>query len=222
MYDDHKDAQFESHKRVVYTMLSSPIQLFLTLSKLINLHNPLLLMTQEEQIPLSFCTGTSLPIICSHYAASESSDVAEMIQSSSVNYNPIFISEGRHIDLIMKLRGNPLLFSGTRLWVMPLEYKSVVPRRLDNNILFYEKNATGGFNIYESYCVKNDVKSAITNKLFHLSDTGEIKPEPKMNINILDQRSSMNRAKIKNSFKDHKKNALPFSNGNQAFNYCQA
>ena len=171
-------------------------------------------MTQEEQIPLPFCTGASLPIICSHYAASESSDVAERILSSSVNYNPTFISEGKHIDLIMKLRGTPLLFSATRLWVMPLEYKSVVPRRLDNNILFYEKNETGGLNVYESYCVKNDEQGAITNMLFHLSVTGENKPEPKLNVKILDQRSNMNGAILKNSFKDHRKNVVYTYNKN--------
>ena len=189
-------------------MTSSAIQLFLSLSKLINLHNPLLLMTHEEQIPLPFCSGMSLPIICYHYAPSESSDVAERIKSSSVNYNPTFISNGNHIDLIMKLRGSPLLFSGTHLWVIPFEYKSVVPRRLDNNILFYEKNATGGFNIYESYCVKNDEQGAVTNMLFHMGDTGENKPQSKLNINILDQRSSMNGAILKNSFKNHKRNVI--------------
>ena len=211
------EPQLDSQLQVGYntTMTTMPIQLFLTLSKFINLHNPLLLMTQEEAIPFPFCTGISLPVICTHYSTSDSNDIANQLQSSSVGYNPIFISEGKHTELIMKLSDTPLLFSWNHLWVMPIEYKTLVPLRLDNNILFYEKNASGTFTVYESYSVKDDVQGAITNVLFHLNEGEENESRFKLKINSLERRSDMNGAIVKNIWKPHKKNviSIPSSNG---------
>ena len=189
-------------------MASVPIKLFLSLSKFINLHHPLLLMTQEEQIPLCFCTGKSLPIICSQYPTSDSNNVANLLQSSSVEYNPIFISDGKHNDLIMKLRKSPLLFSWTRLWVMPLEYKSMVPRRLDNNILFYEKNASSGYTVYESYTVKNDEQAAMTNMLFDLNEDEGNKAGLNHHVNTIERRLNMNGAILKNFRKPYGKRII--------------
>ena len=166
-------------------------------------------MTQEEQIPISFCSGTSLPLTCSQYAASDGDEVADQLQSQGVDFNPIFISEGGHKDLMMKLRENPLLFNRLRTWVMPLEYKSVVPLRLDNNILFYEKNITSeGFTVFESYSVKNNVEAAMTRMLFEWDVSKEGQQGLEMHVNTIERRSNMNGAIIKNSWKQNKKNVI--------------
>ena len=100
-------------------MVSVPIQLFLHLSKLINLPNPSLIMTNEEQIPSQFCSGAYFPIICQHYDAGESNEMADQLQSETMKYNPIFISEGNHINLMRKVRENQLLFTWSHVWIIP-------------------------------------------------------------------------------------------------------
>ena len=136
----------------------SLLQLVLHLSRLVNLHNPLLILSQEEDIPLELCGGNTYPIICSHYTEGE--EMATHVQQKSRNgtqYNPIVISNGDHRALVTKLGMDPILFSETRVWLMPREYASAIPLRLDNNIIFFEKSVTGGFKLHESYSVKSGV-----------------------------------------------------------------
>ena len=40
--------------------------------------------------------------------------------------------------LLTELRGEPLIFDGTRLWVMPKGYESGLALRLDSKIILYE------------------------------------------------------------------------------------
>ena len=56
-------------------MAAAPFRLFLYLSKLIHLQNPVLLLREYEDIPLSFCSGKFFPVTCSQYDASSSDDI---------------------------------------------------------------------------------------------------------------------------------------------------
>ena len=57
----------------------SLVEFFLFITKLINLHNTLLIMTEEQTFPMSFCNGMSFPVICSQYPESESGLVLEKL-----------------------------------------------------------------------------------------------------------------------------------------------
>ena len=142
----------------------SILQLVLHLSRLVNLHNPLLILSQDEYIPLELCGGIAYPIVCSHYSAGEEM-AANLWQNlrNGTEYSPIVISDGDHRALVTKLGRDPILFSETRVWLMPREYASAVPLRLDNNIIFFEKNSSGGFKLHESYSVKSE--APITRKI---------------------------------------------------------
>ena len=102
------------------------------------MQNTLLLMTDEEDVPTQFCGGMSFPIVCYQYSISDGNVVANQLQSQTIRYNPILVSGGGHKDLILKLGDHPLLFSFNHVWVMPIEYESLISLRLDNNIIFYE------------------------------------------------------------------------------------
>ena len=175
----------------------SLVQFFLFLSKLINLHNPLLIMTEEETIPLPLCNGLSFPIICSQYSASESGHMLEnlMSQTKDDQYYPIFISDGDHEDLMTKFGSHPLLFTMAQVWVMPMRYASEVPLRLDNNIFFYDGNSSAGYDVYESYAIKG--KNHVTKMLFqwHQGDTS-VPSLP----SIVDRRSNLNGAVLRESW----------------------
>ena len=115
------------------------VQILLSVSQLNNLHNSLLIMTEEETIPIPICKGISFPIVCIQYPEREGGQTLEIIleQRTIIPYYPIFISDGDHDDLIAKLKRHPLLFTMAQVWVMPMRYASEVPSRLDNNIFFY-------------------------------------------------------------------------------------
>ena len=147
--------------------------------------NPLLLMTEEEGISTEFCSGMSFPIICCQYAVGESSMVADQIQS--VGYNPIFISGRGHKELILKLRGYPLMFTWARVWIMPLDFLPMIPLRLDNNIFFYDGNMSSGFNVYDSYAVKG--MNPITTKILEWNNVEE--SDSKMLIRSMESRSNL-------------------------------
>ena len=134
-------------------------------------------MTEEEEVPIQLCGGISFPIACSQYSVGESGEIADQIRSQTMRYNPIFVSGPGHEDLIVKLRDHPLLFSFNHVWVMPIEYASMITLRLDNNIIFYEHTTGdgGAFNIYDSYAIKG--QSSITTKLFQW-------PREKASLNI--------------------------------------
>ena len=182
-------------------MASVPIQFFLHLSKLINLHNTTLIMTNEEQIPLQFCSGAYFPITCQHYDATDSNEIADQLQSETVECNPIFISEGNHINLMTKLKENQLLFTWSRVWIIPMFYSNVVPLRLDNNIIFYEKTGYRGYNIHEKYNSGNIVRSETASSVFLELSKGQGNFERlEMPINSLDRRSNMHQDILKYSF----------------------
>ena len=127
------------------------VQFFLSMSKLLHMYNPMLLLSENNAVPLPFCSGYSFPIACARHDANL---LQRLKQSKSVlghELSPVFLTVGNHEDLIKELSNHPLLFSGSRTWVMPLEYVRELPLRLDSNIFFYDETSSGGFVVYESY-----------------------------------------------------------------------
>ena len=173
----------------------SLVQFFLFISKLINLRNTLLIMTEEETVPLSFCSGLSFPIICSQYSASGHMLEKFLDQTKDIKYHPIFISEGDHEELITKLGEHPLLFNAAQVWVMPMQYAIKVPLRLDNNIFFYDGNSSSGYSVYESYAIKG--KKPETKMLFQWHQ--EVKDIPLLH-STMDRRSNLNGVVLRDSW----------------------
>ena len=134
---------------------------FLFVSKLITLHNPLLIIDDHETFPLPLCNGKTFPVICSQFSASESDHLVEtlMDQTTDIIYYPIFISDGEHETLVTRLSKYPILFNSRQMWVVPMRYSKNLPLRLDNNIFFYDGNASVGYNVYESYAIKGIMSS---------------------------------------------------------------
>ena len=179
------------------TMDPAFVQFLLFVSRLINLHNTLLIMTDEETISMPICGGISSPIVCLQYPENEGGKPLEIILSrtTSIPFYPIFISDGDHDDLITKLKNHTLLFTMAQVWVMPMRYASEVPSRLDNNILFYKGNSSAGYSVYESYSIKG--QNPITRMLFqwHHDATGlPVLPS------ILDRRTNLNGAVLRDSW----------------------
>ena len=175
----------------------SLVEFFLFISKLINLHNTLLITTEEETFPISFCNGMSFPVICSQYPESESGLVLEKLidRTKDTQYYPIFISDGHHENLISELSEHPLLFTMAQVWVMPMRYASVVPLRLDNNIFFYDGNSSAGFNVLESYAIKG--QNPVTRMLFQWLQGDTILP---LLQSTMGRRSNLNGALLRDSW----------------------
>ena len=93
-----------------------PISLFLYISKLIHLQNPLLLMSENEVIPVPFCTGVSLPIACHQYSAGDMIHAAKQLHYSSTadkEVSPVFLYGEEHKELLRELSTKPLAFTNT-------------------------------------------------------------------------------------------------------------
>ena len=168
-------------------METIPIQLFLYLSKLMHLQNPLVVMTEHEEIPAQFCAGESFPVACMQYGASNVADVAgQLLYKSNVTrkFSPVFLSEDDHTNLVRVLSTQPLTFTKTRVWVMPLEHAPNIPLRLDSNIFFYNRTSPTGFIVYESYAIKGGIP--ITSELFRWP---QVKPSMIVPINLLEKRT---------------------------------
>ena len=137
-------------------MTPIPFQLFIYLSQQINMQNPLLLMTEEDIVPTLFCNGMYFPIMCSQYSVVDINDATDLILSQAIKFSPIFLSCGEHKDLIKTLTRHPLLFSWNNVWVMPIEYATMMYLRLDNHVLFYDGigGEEGKINVFESYSIK--------------------------------------------------------------------
>ena len=66
----------------------------------------------------------------------------------------MFLSLGNHQSLLSELQSDPLLFGGTRVWILPREHESGLPLRLDSKVYLYEGNASDGYTVYESYAMR--------------------------------------------------------------------
>ena len=172
-------------------------------------------MNEEERVPKQFCGGKHFPITCAQHSVSDTNEVVdqillanndlrrEMTNQMIVRYNPIFISDGDHKDLMMKLRDHPLLFSFNRVWVIPIEYAPMMPLRLDNNIIFYEYVNGGYFSIYDSYAIKG--KNSITTRLFQWPNENT---SPRILNRVLEGRSNLNGVVLKHPQVRNRQNML--------------
>ena len=99
----------QSFKRTL-AMDTTLIKLFLYISKLIHLQNPLLLLTEKDTIPRSFCSGISFPVTCTLYQADEIKSLSRLVQTPSkmvMEYSPIFVTEANHKDLLREASSKP-------------------------------------------------------------------------------------------------------------------
>ena len=165
------------------------INLFLSISKLTHLQNPLLVMTEEETIPAHFCSGFSFPLICTHYGVESIAHLANKLQFQNratkkhSPVSPVFLSNRNHSRLMKEMQSNLLAFTKSQVWVMPLEYVSMLPLRLDSNIFFYERTTTG-FIVYEGYAINGG--NPITSELFGWP---EVEPKRIGPLNLLVRRT---------------------------------
>ena len=97
--------------------------------------------------------------------------------------SPVFLSPGNHSNLIKELQSDPLTFTKSQVWVMPLDYVSFLPLRLDSNIFFYDRTSTG-FTVYESYAINGG--NPITSELFKWPEVEPKRIEP---FNLLVRRT---------------------------------
>ena len=168
------------------------LQFFLYLSKFIHSQNPSLLMTDQEVIPEHFCSGAYFPVGCIQYEAGDITEVAEQLRykvadqskAPARDISPVFLYGKGHINLLGKLSNQPLTFTKNHVWVMPLDYVSILPLRLDSNIFFYNRTSARNFMVYESYAIKGGVP--LTTLLFKWPEELPRKLKP---INLLEKRT---------------------------------
>ena len=133
-----------------------PADFFLFIANIFKVNSPVLIVTEEEAIPPSFCSGHFLAAVCLRYAPNEARPVANYLQESRNEHlhNPVFLSDGAHLDLIQELKNtDSKIFSGNVGWILPGEFLPHVPLRLDTRILFYNKTRDG-YTLWESYRIK--------------------------------------------------------------------
>ena len=151
----------------------------------------------SREVELLFCSGTYFPVTCIQYENGELENVIDHMLSYGYEYNPVFVSEGDHKEMIKALSNiSPLSFARNRVWVMPLEIAPFLQLRLDNRILFYDEAASGGFSVCESYSIKGG--NPITSQLFEWRE-GEDQTNFKGPIKLLERRWDLNRVAIKNA-----------------------
>ena len=107
----------------------------------------------------AFCSGVSFPVSCTQYGSGEIKTLSQDLQTPSPSkvekeYSPVFVTGQEHESLIKDIGAKPLSFTGTRVWVMPMEYASLIPLRLNSYIVFYNRTSAGDFTVYESYAVR--------------------------------------------------------------------
>ena len=66
----------------------------------------------------------------------------------------VFLTQGNHKSLLTELKKDPLIFDGTRVWILPFKYMSCLALRLDSKVYLYEGNASDGYTVYESYAMR--------------------------------------------------------------------
>ena len=177
-------------------LLSVPVELFLLISKLVQLPSPTLLLREDESIPADLCLGDAFSIACVQYAAADAANVHQHLVAKHKSGNPnspVFISGGDHRDLLMNLKKDPLLFASTQVWVVPLEFSPILPLRADSRVLFYSGTTgiveSGGYAVYESYAVKGG--SPINTLLFQWNPALGLKGNRPVAPNFLANRSNL-------------------------------
>lgn len=179
-------------------MLSTvPLELFLYISKLVQLQNPILLMTEEESIQAEFCLDASFPLSC---RVSGSGETLDHLESNQVEDLPtsILLSQGSHKTWIEELSTYKHLFGETYTWVVPADYEVLLPLRLDSRVVLYNATGADGYNIYESYAVNGG--DPITTKIMEWMPGVKKNEDVKVLDNILEKRSNLNGVTIRYSW----------------------
>ena len=182
-------------------MENIPISLFLYISNLIHVQNPLLLLTEHETIPMPFCTGVSFPITCQQYGIGDVLNIANQLHYSSKvekQVSPVFLSHGDHQDLLVELSTQPLAFANTKAWVMPLEYATIIPLRLDSNIFFFERTSSNSYTVYEGYAIKG--RNIKISALFKWPEEEVKNPIPVRPLTLLEKRSNLDGEMLKTTW----------------------
>ena len=66
----------------------------------------------------------------------------------------MFLAPGDHKNLLSELQSDPLIFDGTRVWVIPYEHESSLALRLDSKVYLYEGNQSVGYTVYQGYAMR--------------------------------------------------------------------
>ena len=146
--------------------------------------------------------GTSNPITCVRYNVGETKNIFESLQVSK--NSPIFLSQGDHEDLLVEFSRDPILFSRTSVWFVPLGYESSMPLRLDSRVFLYDGPMSDGYTVYESYSVRGGTPTV--RKLLEWSPEGVISDAANVFEKrlILRGRANLNGIVLKNSwFEQH-------------------
>ena len=109
-------------------------------------------MTNDDTMPLSYCSGISSSTICAFYDTEDSKDLLDHLKTT--HNSPIFVSSRVHQDLFKELAETPFLFAKNTAWFVPVEYLPTVSLRLDSRVFFYDLMQTGSYKVYESYAIK--------------------------------------------------------------------
>ena len=175
---------YKTNSLPVHYIFWITMQLFLSMSGLLHMYNPMLLLAEDDIFDDTLCSGTSFPITCVYNSGNNTDLIQHLKQSQSsvgqqegwqftilkiwaenvfwplvlaiwistcacwiaIQYTPVFVTRGDHLDLIKELSNYPLLFSNGRTWVMPFEFADQLQPRLDNRgQIQYEK-----FNIWKN------------------------------------------------------------------------
>ena len=114
-----------------------PLQLFLSLSEVLELQNPIIVMKEQELLDANACWENSFPLRCiAPSAEGETLDYLERMRGDG-RQTTLMLSHGNHEQLIEALMGHPLLFGENNIWIMSREFEHLLPLRLDSKVLLY-------------------------------------------------------------------------------------
>ena len=78
-----------------------PVEFFLSMSGLLHMYNPLLLLSEDDVVPVPLCSGASFPIACTRGSSGGGGDGADLSQHLKESQSgPVFVTGGGHLDLI--------------------------------------------------------------------------------------------------------------------------
>ena len=154
-------------------------------------------MTNDDTMPLSYCSGISSSTICAFYDTEDSKDLLDHLKTT--HNSPIFVSSRVHQDLFKELAETPFLFAKNTAWFVPVEYLPTVSLRLDSRVFFYDPMQTGSYKVYESYAIKGG--DPMTKLLFTwLPETSDFTTDIFEKRTILQRRSDLKGIALRNSF----------------------
>ena len=160
-----------------------PVELFLYVLRLTQLQDPTILFTEDEQMPVKLCSSIKISLRCTKYE--DGIDSTEVMNNLLTLTNGPVLIHGYQLDLSRQLETmHSTLFSGPRLWLMPLDYEQNIQLRLDSRFFFYDKTKSGNYTVYEGYAVKGSK---------HLTPLFEWSTSKTDHINVFEKESVLKR-----------------------------